>query len=40
MAIHPERYASFPPALLWLRLPLQGLVIWWALRATATRREI
>jgi uncharacterized membrane protein len=34
MAIHPERYASIPPALLWLRLPLQGLVIWWALRAT------
>lgn len=40
MAIHPERYASFAPALLWLRLPLQGLVIWWALRATRPQSDI
>ena len=34
MALDPERYASIPPALLWARLPVQGLLIWWALRAT------
>ncbi len=34
MALNPDRYASLPPALLWARLPLQGLLIWWALRAT------
>lgn len=34
MALHPDRYASLAPALLWARLPLQGLLIWWALRAT------
>lgn len=35
MAVHPERYAKVPggrPALV-ARLPLQGLLIWWALRA-------
>lgn len=34
MALHPERYDSLAPALLWARLPLQGLLVWWALRAT------
>ena len=34
MALDPERYASIPPALLWARLPVQGLLIWWALRVT------
>jgi uncharacterized membrane protein len=34
MALHPERYASIPPALLWARLPLQPLLVFWALRAT------
>jgi uncharacterized membrane protein len=34
MALHPDRYTSIPPALLWARLPLQGLLIWWARRAT------
>ncbi|HVF78879.1 MAG TPA: MauE/DoxX family redox-associated membrane protein [Solirubrobacteraceae bacterium] len=34
MALHPDRYASLAPALLWARLPLQALLIWWALRAT------
>jgi uncharacterized membrane protein len=38
MAIHPDRFASIPPALLWARLPLQGLLIWWVLRATRHRR--
>lgn len=34
MALCPDRYDSISPALLWARLPLQGLLIWWALRAT------
>lgn len=34
MALAPERYDSIPPALLWVRLPLQALLIWWALRVT------
>lgn len=37
MALSPDRYASISPTLLWLRLPLQGLLIWWALRATRPR---
>ncbi len=37
MALHLDRHASLPPALLWARLPLQGLLIWWALRATRPR---
>lgn len=36
MALNPERYDSLAPALLWARLPLQGLLIWWVLRATST----
>jgi uncharacterized membrane protein len=34
MALHPERYRSIPRALLWARLPLQPLLVLWALRAT------
>jgi uncharacterized membrane protein len=34
MALHPDRYPSLPPALLWARLPVQPLLVWWALRAT------
>jgi uncharacterized membrane protein len=34
MALQPDRYDSIAPALLWARLPLQGLLIWWALRTT------
>ena len=33
MAFEPERH-SIAPALLWLRLPLQPLAMWWAWRAT------
>ena len=29
MATHPEQFASIPQAVLWARLPLQGLLIWW-----------
>ena len=34
MAVNSERFASIAPALLWARLPLQFLLIWWAIRAT------
>jgi uncharacterized membrane protein len=34
MAVHPERYKRIPRALLYARLPVQGLFILWALRAT------
>jgi uncharacterized membrane protein len=30
MAVHAERFKQFPPAALWGRLPLQGLLIAWA----------
>ncbi|MDP2713089.1 MAG: DoxX family protein [Solirubrobacteraceae bacterium] len=34
MALHPDRYPSLSPALLWGRLALQPLLVWWILRAT------
>lgn len=34
MALHPERYEAFSPALLWARLGLQPLLVAWAMRAT------
>jgi uncharacterized membrane protein len=34
MALHPERHKRIPRALLYARLPVQGLFIAWALRAT------
>jgi len=37
MALHPDRYPGIAPALLWARLPLQALVIWWVLAATQAR---
>lgn len=39
MAVHAERYPALPEALLWLRLPLQGALIWWAWNATQDRRR-
>src|SRR4030088_181735 len=38
MALHPERYRRIPPALLYARLPVQALIIAWALRATRCPR--
>jgi len=35
MALHPEQFSSIPAVLLWLRLPLQVLLIWfivWAIK--------
>lgn len=44
MALNPDEVAKrgvptdrIPPWLLWARLPLQPLMIWWAWRATAKR---
>lgn len=37
MALHADRYPGLAPALLWARLPLQPLAIWWALRSTRRR---
>lgn len=34
MALHPDRYPGLSPGLLWGRLALQPLAIWWALAAT------
>lgn len=35
MALHPERFPRIPPALLWLRLPIQPALIGWIWWATA-----
>jgi uncharacterized membrane protein len=37
MALHPERHPRIPAGLLRARLALQPLLVWWALRATASR---
>lgn len=39
MALHAERFPAIPPALLWLRLPLQGLLIAWAWSYTRPERS-
>lgn len=30
MALHPELFPRYDPVILWLRLPVQGLLIMWA----------
>ena len=37
MALHAERTPAIPEALLWVRLPLQGVLVAWAWRATRDR---
>jgi len=37
MALHPERYPDVPEILLWLRLPLQWLLIAWVHRVAIGR---
>ena len=32
MVQHPERYPGVPVWAMWVRLPLQGVLIWWAWR--------
>jgi uncharacterized membrane protein len=34
MALRPERFPKIPPALLWARLPVQGLFAWLTWRGT------
>jgi uncharacterized membrane protein len=34
MALHPELAPQIPSVLLWLRLPLQAVLIWWAWQFT------
>ncbi len=36
MALRPNRFAPIPRWALYLRLPLQPLMVWWALRATGS----
>lgn len=38
MAQHPERFPHIPVWALWIRLPLQLPLIWWALRYTHPER--
>jgi uncharacterized membrane protein len=35
MALRPERFPKFPPALLWARLPVQGVFAWLTWRGTS-----
>jgi uncharacterized membrane protein len=39
MALHPETFPEFRPAALWLRLPLQGVLIAWAWWYTTGRNR-
>ncbi len=38
MALHPDRFPEFSPLLLWTRVPLQALLVWWVYRHTTARR--
>ena len=38
MAVNPERFAKIPESLLWVRLPLQALLIAWVWAAAVRRR--
>jgi uncharacterized membrane protein len=37
MAVHAERFKRFPPAALWGRLPVQGVLIYWVWRVAVRR---
>ncbi len=39
MALHPEQFPEFKPALLWGRLPLQGVLVAWAYWHTRPRPD-
>jgi uncharacterized membrane protein len=39
MVQHPERYPGIPDWALWVRLPLQGVLVWWAWRYTRADAE-
>ncbi len=40
MALHPETFPEFRPAALWLRLPLQAVLIAWSFWYTRAARSI
>ena len=40
MALHPARYRRIPPWALWLRLPLQAVLIAWAYWHTKSHRGV
>lgn len=39
MSTHPRDFAEFSALGLWLRLPLQGLLIWWAVHYLKNGRD-
>jgi uncharacterized membrane protein len=39
MALHPETFPEFSPRALWLRLPLQAVLIAWAYWYTGKNRR-
>jgi uncharacterized membrane protein len=39
MAVHAERFRAVPEALLWVRLPLQGVLIAWVWHAMQSRER-
>jgi len=40
MVQHPERYPGIPVWAMWVRLPLQGVLVWWAWRYTRADTRI
>jgi uncharacterized membrane protein len=40
MAQHPEKYPGIPVWAIWLRLPLQLPLIWWAWRCTRAEKSL
>lgn len=40
MAMHPEQFPTLPPLGLWLRLPIQGLLIAWAYSYTRDATQV
>jgi uncharacterized membrane protein len=39
MAVNAERFRSVPEALLWVRLPIQALLVWWVWRVSQPRER-
>jgi uncharacterized membrane protein len=39
MVQHAERFPGIPVWVLWVRLPLQGVLVWWAWRYTRVEAE-
>ncbi|WP_232827968.1 hypothetical protein [Paraliobacillus sp. X-1268] len=39
MALTAEQYTSIPSLALWIRLPIQFVLIWWVLAVTKDRKR-